>query len=293
MFDEIRKKATAPHWEIAWRRIGEERYHVIPNPSWGWCADPFLVMHGGKLYLFAEIFLWKTERNGVIAYCIFEGNKWSDWVVTMDKNWHLSYPYVFSQNGKLFMCPETRRLGEVALYQLVDFPDKWKKVRIYISNVEYVDSTFLEVDNKQYMISYDKPKGEEGSGRGIICKVTDNDVCDVKTFSEDLEGNRCGGQIIYKDGKKIRVGQNCKEIYGGGLIFYEIDQVEPCYVEHEIYRINPEDIKSDSVHDVIGVHTYNSCAGIEVVDLKYMNTSIDEYIARYRTRKVFTEKYGG
>lgn len=292
MFEEFIKKATASHWEVAWRRMGEEKYHVIANPTWGWCADPFLVMHDGRLYLFAEIFLWKTERNGVIGYCVFDGDKWSNWTVSMDKDWHLSYPNVFSQDGKIYMCPETKRLGEVALYQLVDFPDKWKKVRVYISNVEYVDPTFLELNNNEYMIAYDNPKNIEGNGRGIICKVTETGLSNVDVFSDDLEGSRCGGKIIYKDGKVIRVGQNCKKTYGGGLIFYEIDKVEPYYEEHEIDRINPDDIISDSDHKIIGVHTYNYCFGIEVIDLKYMSTSIDEYIARYRTRKIFTEKYG-
>ena len=46
------------------------------------------------------------------------------------------------------MCPETYQVGEVAVYELVEFPNKWKKVCILLDNIECVDSIFLIYDKK-------------------------------------------------------------------------------------------------------------------------------------------------
>lgn len=94
-------------WEIAYRRAGEEKFHLIPNPPYGWCADPFLVEYHDTIYLFAEIFLYKSERNGVIGYCTYENGRFGAWTITMDKHWHLSYPNVFVYENNLYMCPES------------------------------------------------------------------------------------------------------------------------------------------------------------------------------------------
>ena len=39
------------HWQIAFREKTEKKFRLIPNPSWGWAADPFLVRYKGELYL--------------------------------------------------------------------------------------------------------------------------------------------------------------------------------------------------------------------------------------------------
>ena len=55
------------HWQIAYRIKDEKEFHLIPNPPYAWAADPFLVKFQEKTYLFAELYLYKSERNGVIG----------------------------------------------------------------------------------------------------------------------------------------------------------------------------------------------------------------------------------
>ncbi len=278
------------HFSIAYRRAGEEKYKVIPNPKYGWAADPFLVEYKGELYLFAEVFLYATERNGVIAYCKYDGHSFSDWVVTMDKHWHLSYPNVFVMGDELYMCPESYQAGEVALYRLVNFPDKWEKVKTIADNVEYCDTTFLEMNGVKYMFTYER-LGTFKQGKGLICKLNADDIEEIQVISESSIGNRPAGNILIDDGKYIRVAQYSKEEYGQGLMFYQIDSIWPAYSEHEIYRIMPQDLKIDFNKEITGLHTYNRLNDIEVIDIKYKTFSIREYMAQKRVRKVFLNKY--
>ena len=94
------------HYDIAFRNSKCGRFQLVSPPHYGWVADPFLVEYRGVMYLFAEIFLYNTERNGVLGYCKWdeEHQVWSEWTVTMDRHWHLSYPNVYVYLYYAFQC---------------------------------------------------------------------------------------------------------------------------------------------------------------------------------------------
>ena len=178
----------------------------------------------------------------------------------MDRHWHLSYPNVFVENGKLYMIPESYQLGEVVKYELIEFPDKWKKVSSYISDVEYCDSTFLDYkDGNRYVFTFERKEGN-----GFLFQITDDKFCNKRFISNSPLGTRCGGKIIRDGDKYIRLGQNCVREYGAGLVFYEIDSVFPEYNEHEVGRLEPGDIEIDSTKEFTGLHTYNKLGDLEV-----------------------------
>lgn len=279
------------HWQIAYRKDKKEKFALIPNPKWAWAADPFLVEFRDKVYLFAELFLYKSERNGVIGFCEYQNGFWGDWTVTMDRHWHLSYPNVWVYNEKLYMCPETYQTEEVAIYELEAFPDKWRKVHIFLQNGKYVDSTFMRYEGRNYLYTYRLTKS------GIIGELLlyeifrDGTLSEGVCISSDIGKARPGGKVIYQNGDIVRVSQNSTNGYGNGLVFSRIEKIYPNYEESEILQIYPNDIIGEWKREFFGVHTYNRYKNLEVVDLKFRTYSLREYIARKRVRKVFTNKY--
>lgn len=279
------------HWSIAYKEQGMERFEIVPNPAWGWCADPFIIEYQGIIYLFAEIFLYKSERNGVIGYCTFENGKFGEWKVCMDEHWHLSYPNVFIRNNNLYMCPESYQKKEVGIYELQEFPDKWKKVHTLLENVKYVDSTFMRYKGKDYMFTF-KPTFKGSEGGLLLFQIDENGKLSEPQLISDNVGNaRPGGKVIYEGEKVIRVSQDSTHGYGYGLVFNDIISVFPEYREKEIKRITVKDIEGNFKRNYLGIHTYNRCGTIEVIDLKYADFSMKEYRAQKRVRKVFLNKY--
>ena len=115
-----------------------------------------------------------------------------------------------------------------------------------------------------------------------------------RTLTKDKSRARPAGNFIVDNGKIVRVSQDSSENYGCGLVFSEVDSIWPDYQEREIKRISARDIPVEkSLRKYTGVHTYNKYQGLEVVDLKYTCYSLEEYAARKRVRKVFTNKYKG
>lgn len=286
------RKFVFDRWQIAYRVKGEEKFTLLSNPSWGWAADPFPILYQDSLYIFAEIFLYKSERNGVIAYCMFENGRFTDWTVSMDKHWHLSYPNIFVRDGRLYMCPETRQNDEVAIYELKAFPDQWVKTKVLLNNVQYVDTTFCAYQGEKYMFTFQPQKGGI-KGKLYLYQIDGEMFSEGKLILEDtgIESARPGGRIIYDSGKLFRVSQDGSNGYGSSLVFSQIDSFFPVYKEHEIKRITAGEINGNWNRKFLGIHTYNRTDEVEVVDLKYRTFSLSEYRARKRVRKVFVEKY--
>ena len=286
---KVFSKYKSNHWQIAYRCNPGKNFTLVQNPEWGWCADPFLVKYQGEVYLVAEIFLYSSERNGVVGYCKFEGEKFGEWKVTMDRPWHLSYPNVFVINDHLYMCPESYQLEEIAIYELQEFPDKWKKVNTIIQNKKCVDTTFLKWNNEIYMYTFE-PLFRDFEGNLLLYKLETDASVFVETISKDKRGARPAGKIIYVEGKHYRVGQISGKEYGEGLALYEIKSVFPKYEEAEVATLYPKHL-GKKFQKFDGIHTYNRLDGIEVIDLKKKKLIFREQIARKRVRKVFTNKY--
>lgn len=279
-------------WQIAYRKKGEEKFLLVPNPPYGWCADPFLVEYRETIYLFAEIFLYQSERNGVIGYCTYENGKFSSWTITMDKHWHLSYPNVFVYEDQLYMCPESYQKEEVALYRLVEFPSHWEKVVSLLENGKYVDTTFLRTERQTYMFTF-QPTFHQYGGLLLQYRIDNGKVSEAHFITEDRNIARPGGNFIKENHKWIRVSQNSDKGYGCGLVFSVIDSIGEEYREHKVREIYPEDVLIEkSAVKYTGIHTYNRYQNLEVIDLKYTCYSFKEWLARKRIRKVFTNKYG-
>lgn len=278
------------HWQIAYRTNKYEEFKLLPNPKYAWAADPFLVEFKGQIYLFAELYLYKSERNGVIGYCEYQDGQFSEWTVTMDRHWHLSYPNVFVYDGKLYMCPESYQRYDVSIYQLQEFPDQWKKIVTLIDNEKCADSTFFQYNGESYLFKF-KPSFRQYGGELYLCHIKGGHINEEQYITDNRMLARPGGNILYIDGKYIRVSQDCSNGYGCGLVFSEIRSVWPRYEEQIIKRISVNDICGLHKGKYIGIHTYNALNGLEVVDLKYTAFSLQEYMAQRRIRKVFLNKY--
>ena len=278
------------HWIIAYKKKRENRFTIIPNPSWGWCADPFLVEFKSEIYIFAEAFLYKSERKGVIVYCKYNGSDFSDWKVTMDKHWHLSYPNVFVSNGDLFMCPESYQNETVSLYKLLDFPDQWERYKILIDNKKFVDTTFLTFNDKEYLFTFE-PTFHNAEGSLLLYKRENSHYMRIGTITSNKRNARPAGNFFTEEGRLYRVAQKSERTYGEGIVLMEVEDLYPTYKEHESREIYPNDIQVNSHKKFCGIHTYNRYNEFEVVDLKYKVLSFSEWIARKRIKKVFVDKY--
>ena len=145
---------------------GKKKFDQLKATKRYWYADPFLFEKDGETFLFVEMFDNTTEV-GVIGYSKFENGRFTQPELIIKESFHLSYPLVFEENGKIFMMPETHEDGCIQLYEAVKFPTEWKKSEILVENVNAVDTV---IENNLFLASVICPSNDMRIDLGVFDK---------------------------------------------------------------------------------------------------------------------------
>ncbi|KAK9059817.1 hypothetical protein SSX86_020521 [Deinandra increscens subsp. villosa] len=107
-------------------------------------ADPFLYAQDDILYMFFETKNPITMQGDIaVSRSMDNGVTWEQMGVALDKEWHLSHPYVFDYNLQIYMIPGGSGKRDVRLYKAVEFPLKWKFEKV-ILNRPLVDAFIIQ-----------------------------------------------------------------------------------------------------------------------------------------------------
>ncbi len=270
----IKEILREEYWNIAYRFCSDgetlldgkcDAFSVLPESKRYWYADPFLFEHGGKVYLFVEMFDNVTEK-GLIGVSVLCKDGFSVPKVVIEESFHLSYPFVFEENGEIYMMPETMDDGCIQLYRAVDFPEKWEKKSVLVREKGMVDAVICG----EWLIA---SRVTDTVSKETQLQLFNRQTGEAHPINESVQGNqtsRGAGRIFNYGDKQVRPAQNCLNgVYGAGLVFYSVDEIsDVSYSETEIFRLEPSQVKLKSGSPAEGVHTYARCGTVEVVDIK-------------------------
>lgn len=209
-------------------------------------ADSFLFVKGGELYLFYELQNW--DDPGCIAMMKTRDLKtWTEPQIVLQESFHLSFPYVFEDNGSIYMIPESQENDSIRLYRANDDLTSFTLVRtllqqkkkngihfnyndshIYIKGGYYYLFTSYQKDWMYYQELYmtdDLLKGE-------FLKHPCSPIC------VDNEYGRNAGSLIDFDGKLLRVTQDCHLDYGDNISLIEVLTLDEKAYEERLYCRN-------------------------------------------------------
>ena len=233
-----------------------------------WVADPMLATDGDETYLFYEAC---HRGKGRIEVCaVTQAGMPGRARTVLEKEYHLSYPFVFRYHGQWYMIPESCAANEVQLYKATSFPDKWEYQKTLL-NQYAVDTTVQELDGRLLMLTFTAQKADEA--------VTPHAywIDDMEGIAEPKEIRwesfnpyrvRGAGGLIQIHDRLMRPAQvNRKDSYGCGLVFNELLIKDDTLSEQEIFQISTAEI-STPVRSASGLHTYSSEGSIEAIDVR-------------------------
>lgn len=269
------------YWAIAYRKSEQSLYQdnemincfeIFEDNDYVTMADPFLFTYEGQTWIFYEK-KGLNEKRGTIWAKNLDDEK-AEAVLILEEAFHLSYPYIFSQNGSLYMIPETMEAKEIRLYQCIKFPNQWEYKKT-ILNVEGLDTNLLFIQSDMcYMYTY--------VDRHLLIyrlylarkKEFELEKIELVYKSEENLTLRGAGNIIKSESGLLRPSQNCCERYGGGLLFYELNVSSGMNIFINRKKITPTMIKIKDMDykwkKICGVHTYNNEKNYEVIDVLVM-----------------------
>lgn len=240
---------------------------IIPPKDRIW-ADPFILRRNDKYYIFIEELIF-AENIGFISVMIMdnEGN-YSKPVKVLERDYHLSYPFLIEENGNLYMIPETKDNNNIELYKCTDFPFQWELEKVLMKDIAAVDTT-IEIKNGKYWLFTNvvKNKGASDAEELFLYSsnslVTDNWKAHPKNpIVSDVKKSRGAGNFFTFNGNLYRPSQNCAKRYGHGMkINQVIELTETNYNETVVDSIFPDWDKN-----LIATHTFNSVGNLTIID---------------------------
>ncbi len=281
IFTKLFRKITRRgyRWSVAyqftdsWEDVVLWKSKKIPNPPNRFLADPFVVKNQENYYCFLEDYDYKKAKGSISVYQINK-NECKELGVSLEEDFHLSYPFIFKYDNNFFMCPETGQANEIRLYKCEDFPLKWKLEKILMKNVNAVDTNIFYKNGLWWLMTNIATSyaGDHESelhifyNENLISSEWIPHKSNPVMFNPDFARN---GGLLKKDDELYRVYQRQGfDMYGKGLGVAQIKSITADnYKEKKIFELGP-----DFEKNLEGIHTYNFDEGILVFDyLKISN----------------------
>lgn len=247
-----------------------KNYTQILPPKDRFWADPFLIKHNGKTYLFIEELIYKNKLGHLAVMEIDENGNYTKPITIMVKDYHLSYPFVFEDNGEFYMIPETSGNNDIQLYKATDFPLKWEFQQVIMEDVVAVDTTIYKESGTYWMFT--NIKKHEGTSKHVELflfsskeLITNQWVAHpLNPIIKDIKTSRPAGNLFKSNNKLYRPSQNCSYHYGYALNISEIKKISNNeYNEEVITEVKPNWDKM-----VKSTHSFNSVGNLFISDIK-------------------------
>ncbi|KJB97562.1 hypothetical protein N826_02145 [Skermanella aerolata KACC 11604] len=244
---------------------------VDPDPVWlkpprkySYYADPFPVPdRDGELL--CEFLDATTDYKGRIVRIGWDGSgndpKVSD---AIDRAYHLSYPYQFTDGGQTFCLPEAYQSGRLdlltadaeggALHEVATLLEVPAVDPVILRHADrwWLFCTLIEHQNSDLHIWY---------ATSLTGPWTPHANNPVKT---DVASARPGGTPFVSGGRLYRPAQDCSMTYGGALSLMEIIQLDEKHFSERLVRriVPPKGPYRD------GTHTLSACGARTLIDAK-------------------------
>jgi folate-dependent phosphoribosylglycinamide formyltransferase PurN len=231
--------SKSEHLQTSMRKMKK----ILP-PNGKFWADPHVIFRDGIYNVFLE-----EKEAGKKAHIslirILENGSILPVIKILEQPYHLSYPFVFTNNGVDYMIPETRSNKTIELYRCESFPEKWVLEKVLMRNIMAVDCTLHFHENLWWMFVNIK-EHEAASNNDelhIFYAVSpDGEWSSHKNnpVISDVRRARPAGKVFKYNNRFYRPSQDCSVTYGYGIRINEILILnENEYVEKETEFIEP------------------------------------------------------
>lgn len=250
-----------------WRNAELWQCREIANPPNHFLADPFVVRHDGRHVCYVEDYDYGSRKGAITAYEIGPDG-YAPLGVVLNEDFHLSYPFVFRDDGELYMCPETHEANDIRLYKCTNFPLEWRLHRVLMKGVDAADTNVFKWKERWWLLTSIENSclGDHTSELHLFHA----DRCDATQWTPhpqnpvvfDSRKARNGGLLF--DGDAIyRVFQSQGfDRYGAAMGIARITELTPSrYQEEVLWTIPPSFLPG-----IDGTHTYSFADGLLAVD---------------------------
>jgi hypothetical protein len=237
----------------------------LPNDAHSYLADPFPIERDGRHYLLCEEYDYSSGRGAIVVLQRDEDGRWSAPRRVIEWPYHLSYPFVIEQDGRVYCVPESFESRRVVLYVADPFPHVWREEAVLLENFAAVDSTLLRHAGRWWLFCTNYDESDCTSlwifhSERLRGPYVPHDNNPVKT---DVSSSRPAG-AFFRDGDALyRPAQDCSDRYGARLVVQRVVTLTTQAYSEEVVAVIEPDRRGPFPS---GFHTISGCRDWSVVD---------------------------
>ncbi len=240
---------------------------IVPPRDRFW-ADPLVIQADGYYYIFIEEYLYKDRKGHIAVIQMDEEGHWNDPIRVLEKDYHLSFPFVFEWENKFYMVPESAQNKTIELYECVEFPCKWKFKMNLMENVSAVDTALFHYREKWWLFT-GLAEREELLPFVQLFLFFSPDLFTgnwtphpLNPIRSDATKARAAGKVFINDERILRSSQDCSKMYGYGFDLVEILLLsESEYLERDRLAARPGWNKK-----IRAMHTFSREGQLTIID---------------------------
>ena len=257
---------------------------VLKPPFNAYWADPFLLYENDKIIIFFEEFILKKNKGRIRAIELTNQGVILNNKVIIEKNYHLSFPFILKYYNEIYIIPETSTENNIKLFKSQNSLFEWIDYGLIIDNMNAVDSVLFYNNGIWYLLTSEIGGGGKDN-RGTVTLLTNNSIFNsnnwIKSNSNPVVLNpQCGrnaGAILSFQNKNFRLAQNSSIDYGRSISIMEIESIDfNSYKENLFNEIQPYGLLNTNIH------TINSNNGYLCFDRKLISFNSIISIQFYR-----------
>lgn len=231
-------------------------------------ADPFFIKSRDEnIKIIFEDYPFKDDYGKIALMTIDKNFNQVDQKLLLDTGSHLSYPFVYYENDKIFVIPESANSGKLTCYEYDPHDESLKHLKDLIE-MPLRDATILRYNNKYWIFAI---IAEAATGYTMHVFFSDHLLGPYTAHKNNpvkdgFDGTRSAGNFIEVDGVIYRPAQNCMNSYGESMTIYKLTELNENSICEEPYltiSMNEKDGNNLGMHSI---HTLNHVGNLLVVD---------------------------
>ena len=227
-------------------------------------ADPFVITTEKDTYIFFESYNYKKGK-GCICVAL-KSEKFKKHHEALSEPFHLSYPFVFEENGTIYCLPEANESNRLTLYRFNEKELILEKDSVLMENIRAIDPTLYFKDGKWNLFL-----GHQKYSNNKLFRYLSDDLHGPyepyynNPIKTDCQNARMAGAFFMDGESLIRPGQESVRYYGTAVRLNEVQVLsDDYYSESQISRIEP----FSKCQFKQGLHTLNGNETMTVIDGK-------------------------
>ena len=282
----IAKKSTKSILEINLEELDFKWFKLDNNSQL--FADPFVHQHNNHYYVFFENYKYHDDYGKISLKILNDDLTVIYESDLLDTKSHLSYPYIFNDNGKIFILPESskEKEGNQYFYEFDFETNSLKNGQTLLSGERLLDATILHHDNKYWIFATKRGHKSESELFLFHSKSWYNGYLPHSSnpIKDCPKNSRPAGNFIIEDGLIIRPTQNCEKYYGKSILLNQIKTLN-----NDLYEEIPvkEIVAPLNSKYNFAIHTINISNDVIVIDGLRRIFNPFEQIKNLITRKLF------